>query len=226
LSYTRSSPPGVGGVQGPGNYWVPIYRNLEDQAPVLVLWFFDSRGGASPNPNPQSLPDWVDATVADWIQTESKAMEAAWGPQESRAAVAFVHIPPHAIQAVQAHLDFSKNPGLNADLLGDGSVQDSASKGNDAPFWNALNANVKNLHAVISGHDHGNEWCVREPTKDVIFCFDKHSGYGGYSQSGWGRGVRNLKFHTPDPNAGVETWIRLHEGEIRARVILDHQYGR
>ena len=21
------------------------------------------------------------------------------------------------------------------------------------------------------------EWCAREPTKDVIFCFDKHSGY-------------------------------------------------
>jgi hypothetical protein len=226
LSYTRLSSPGVGGVGGPGNYWVPIYRNSHDQAPVLVLWFFDSRGGVSPNPNPQPLPDWVDATVADWIQTESKAMEAAWGPQESRAAVAFVHIPPHAIQAVQAHLDFSKNPGLNADLLGDGSVQDSASKGNDAPFWNALNTNVKNLHAVISGHDHGNEWCAREPTKDVIFCFDKHSGYGGYGQPSWGYGVRNLKFHTPDPNAGVETWIRLQEGEIRARVILDHQYGR
>ena len=48
----------------------------------------------SPNRNPQPLPDWVDATVADWIQTESKAMEAAWGPQESRAAIAFVHIPP------------------------------------------------------------------------------------------------------------------------------------
>ena len=81
-----------------------------DNAPVLVLWFFDSRGeyaswffehssfiflgGVSPNPNPQPLPDWVDATVADWIQTESKAMEEAWGPQESRAAIAFVHIPP------------------------------------------------------------------------------------------------------------------------------------
>ena len=50
--------------------------------------------------------------------------------------------------------------------------------------------------------------------------------YGGYSGPGWGRGVRNLNFHTPDPNAGVEIWIRLHEGEIRARVILDDQYGR
>ena len=81
-----------------------------DRAPVLVLWFFDSRGecsssffehgliiflgGVSPNPNPQPLPDWVDATVADWIETESKAMEETWGPQESRAAIAFVHIPP------------------------------------------------------------------------------------------------------------------------------------
>lgn len=25
--------------------------------------------------------------------------------------------------------------------------------------------------------DHGDEWCAREPSKDVIFCFDKHSGY-------------------------------------------------
>ena len=72
-------------------------------------------------------------------------------------------------------------------------MQDSGNTGEDRPFWDALNANVKNLHAVISGHgglccifvqchlfnylvDHGNEWCAREPTKDVIFCFDKHSG--------------------------------------------------
>jgi len=39
-----------------------------------------------------------------------------------------------------------------ADHLGKGSVQDSASVGHDAPFWNSLNQNVKNLHAVISGH--------------------------------------------------------------------------
>jgi hypothetical protein len=51
----------------------------------------------SPSPNSEPLPDWVDSTVAGWIQTESRAMETAWGPQESRAAVAFVHIPPWAI---------------------------------------------------------------------------------------------------------------------------------
>ena len=81
-----------------------------DPAPVLVLWFFDSRGeyaswifkhlsiislgGVSTNPNPQPLADWVDSSVADWIQSVSEAMEDAWGPPTSRAAIAFVHIPP------------------------------------------------------------------------------------------------------------------------------------
>ncbi len=43
----------------------------------------------------------------------------------------------------------------SADLLGSGSTQattDSSDNGKDQPFWNALNANVENLHAVISGH--------------------------------------------------------------------------
>ncbi|KIM42443.1 hypothetical protein M413DRAFT_444859 [Hebeloma cylindrosporum] len=225
-SYTRAAPRGVGGNLGPGNYWVPIFRNSKDTAPVLVLWFFDSRGGFSPNPNSAPVPDWVDASVADWIVSETRDMEKAWGPAKSRAAVAFVHIPPHAIQAVQSTVTPEKNPGMNADILGSGSVQDSSAKNMDKPFWDALNSKVKNLHAVISGHDHGNEWCAREPTKDVIFCFDKHSGYGGYDSAGWGHGVRNLLFHTPDPKAGVETWIRLEAGETRARVILDKHYGR
>jgi hypothetical protein len=61
--------------------------------------------------------------------------------------------------------------------------------------------------------------------------------YGGYSGTGWGHGVRNLVF----PSAGLltsagdsdsrynttislETWIRLEEGETRARVLLDVSY--
>ena len=96
------------------------------------------------------------------------------------------------------------------DELGSGSTQatvDEANNGKDLPFWNALNAYVPNLHAVISGHgepllrcsaravseltmmrcgDHGNEWCVREPTKNVIFCFAKHSGYVCLCSVCWG----------------------------------------
>jgi hypothetical protein len=231
LSYTRAAPPGVGGEGGEGNYWVPIYERESDQAPALILWFFDSRGGWSPGATSAPLPDWVDASVARWIQSESALMDAAWGSESAnkRGALAFVHIPPHAIEKVQGTLNETRNPGLNADQLGQGSTQatgDPSSAGNDQPFWDALNTYVKNLHAVISGHDHGNEWCAREPSKDVVFCFDKHSGYGGYSSAGWSHGVRNIVFPSADPTSGLATWIRFEDGRTRARVTLDSSYGR
>jgi len=229
LSYTRVAPPWVGGEGGPGNYWVPVYETSTALTPVLILWFFDSRGGFSPGLNSTPVPDWVDATVGEWIESESSRMEVAWGPAETRGALAFVHIPPHIIQDVQTHLNSTRNPGLNADTLGEGSSQatvDPSSAGNDAPFWNALTGNVKNLHAIFSGHDHGNEWCAREPTADVIFCFAKHSGYGGYDNPSWGNGVRNIVFSSPNPGQAVETWIRLEDGQTRARVVLNGNYLR
>lgn len=63
-----------------------------------------------------------------------------------------------------------------ADSLGDGSTQSSGyfGYGHDAPFWDALSA-LPNLHAVVSGHDHGMEWCKRAPSS-IVFCFAKHSG--------------------------------------------------
>ncbi|KAG5652693.1 hypothetical protein H0H81_004078 [Sphagnurus paluster] len=198
-------------------------------APALVLWFFDSRGGFSAGPASTRLPDWVDASVGEWIKSETCAMEAAWGPATNRGALAFVHIPPHVSTTLQRKLDSKKNPGLNADSLeGQGSVQattNAADYGKDNAFWDSVTTNIKNLHAVISGHDHGDEWCARDRIKNVIFCFNKHSGYGGYSSSGWGHGVRNLVFKSPDPTVAVETWIRLEEGETRARITLNSLYN-
>ncbi|TCD68154.1 hypothetical protein EIP91_011432 [Steccherinum ochraceum] len=227
LSYTRTAPPGIGGPSGPGTYWVPVYANKKASKPSLILWFFDSQGGFSEGAN-EPLPDWVDDTVAGWIEEQTAMMDAAWGPAaQNRGALVFVHIPPHAIQQVQTTLDNTTNPGLNDDFLGEGSTQatsDPANNGKDQVFWDALNTHVKNIHAVISGHDHGNEWCAREPTKNVIFCFDKHSGYGGYSSATWGHGVRNVVFQSTKPQDSIQTWIRLEEGETRARVTLDKNY--
>jgi len=36
--------------------------------------------------------------------------------------------------------------------------------------------------------------------------------------------VRNIVFRSPDPKKGVDTWIRLQDGETRARVTLDDTY--
>lgn len=66
-----------------------------DVSPVLILWFFDSRGGFSLGANSTRVPDWVDPSVAEWIVSETRAMNAAWGPAENRGALAFVHIPPY-----------------------------------------------------------------------------------------------------------------------------------
>jgi len=228
LSYTRVAPPGVGGEGGPGNYWVPVYGNEDDHTPMLIMWFFDSRGGVRKNET--QLPDWVDSSVAEWIASETKEMDRVWGPGDNRAALAFVHIPPNVVQNLSQTLNSTKDPGLNADEpLDIGSTQSTFNTtlygtGNDKPFWDSLNANIKNLHAVVSGHDHGNEWCTRDPGKDVIFCFDKHAGYGGYDSPDWGHGVRDFLFYSHNITKGVDTWIRLEDGTKRAVVKLDKDF--
>lgn len=40
------------------------------------------------------LHDWVDASVGPWMRAELALQERAWGPASTRAALAFVHIPP------------------------------------------------------------------------------------------------------------------------------------
>ncbi|KAJ2982618.1 hypothetical protein NUW54_g10728 [Trametes sanguinea] len=229
---------------------------MEDKNPSLILWFFDSRGGFSEGANSTALPDWVDASVADWIQLTVSKMNAVWGPADrvARGSLVFVHIPPcacgagpsawleqhprptraltvrihHHIPATWAFLMRSQRVCAPADVLGEGSTQatsDPTNNGKDQPFWDAVNAEIKNLHGVISGHDHGNEWCKRETTKNVIFCFDKHSGYGGYSSAGWGHGVRNVVFRSPNPSIGPETWIRMEDGSTHAQIIMDDSYN-
>ncbi|EIM80979.1 Metallo-dependent phosphatase [Stereum hirsutum FP-91666 SS1] len=226
LSYTRVAPNGVGGdpEMGPGTYWVPVYNTTNDTEPALVLWFFDSRGGFGPGPSADSNPnpDWVDATVATWINKTKEAMDETWGEAGTvgRGSLAFVHIPPHAIQAVQESLNTTD--GLNADTLGSGSTEattDDANIGKDDPFYTAVTA-IPNLHALISGHDHGNEWCAREPTRNTVFCFDKHAGYGGYSSDGWGYGIRNVLFTSGSVHEPPQSWIRMQNGTIIAPVTL------
>lgn len=36
-SYTRFSPPGVGGAGGPCNYWVPIYERIMGESAAVTL---------------------------------------------------------------------------------------------------------------------------------------------------------------------------------------------
>ncbi|KAG8903112.1 hypothetical protein FRB99_003746 [Tulasnella sp. 403] len=134
------------------------------------------------------------------------------------------------MEDLQKTRDAVKEPGLNQDVLGQGSTQSSVNTagwgtGRDQPFWNALTSNVKDLHAVISGHDHGNEWCSREPTTKQVLCFNKHTGYGGYGEAWWGHGVRTFRFTLPTLTTSVATWVTMENGTRVDQVTLDAHYA-
>ena len=55
-------------------------------------------------------------------------------------------------------------------------------------------------------------------------CFNRHSGYGGYSD--WARGGRQIVIEEARFGKNVlDTWIRLEGGSISGRVSLNSTYG-
>jgi hypothetical protein len=73
------------------------------------------------------------------------------------------------------------------------------------------------------------KWAKNLPTSPtngngVHFCFNRHSGFGGYSN--WKRGARQIMVeeHQLDKNE-LDTWIRLEDGSISGAVTLNATYG-
>lgn len=64
LSFTTSSVPGAHEQVGTSNYYVPIYSSSGGSL-VMMLWFFDSKGGRVFNPTGDdvSVGGWVDEKV-------------------------------------------------------------------------------------------------------------------------------------------------------------------
>ncbi|KAF8189317.1 hypothetical protein BJ912DRAFT_1105424 [Pholiota molesta] len=219
-------------IEGPGNYWVPIYRNENgpifslhlqvsylcplDHAPALSSGSLTPRlfpdfptGGFSPNPDSEPVPDWVDETVAGWIETETQAMEEAWGPAESRGAVALCNTA-----VLQSTLDPTKNPGLNADTLGDGSVQDSTEAYTpkikhfgmrSMPMSRISTQSFLAMTTVTNGALVNPLRCHLLLRQAFRLWRIQRCELGSWSEES--------RLHTPDPTAGVETWIRLQAGE-------------
>jgi hypothetical protein len=156
-------------------------------------------------------------------------------------SLAFVHIPPHATRAYQdTKPNAATRPGLNEELIGhQGDVCDNNSNcnysGADTYFMKAL-VETQGLLGVFSGHDHGVDWCMKW-SKDLPdnspangnglkMCFNRHSGYGGYSD--WARGGRQITIDETRLGGDniVDTWIRLEDGSVSGRVSLNSTYGQ
>lgn len=224
LSYTTRM-----GLSLPGitNYYLLVHRrtNETNTQPVAVLWFFDSRGGASYEHHPANeddIPNWVHPDTSRWFQTTRESLQAAYGILPS---LAFVHIPPHVfLNAQDTGIDPQHFPGVNDDVpvavQGEGTDDDA--------FVDAL-LSTKGLHSIYVGHDHGNAWCSTWPQKTdgPFLCFSKHTGYGGYGE--WNRGVRMVKLSIGtgmEKAFQVETWVRMENGQVVSRVSLNETYGK
>lgn len=190
---------------GVSNYYLPVYSATGSQyeAPALLLWFFDSRGGnyyqqLNASGDEVGQPDWVDVSVVDWFKETSA--DFAGKHNKTIPSLVFVHIPTNASQALQteAGVDPNREPGINDDYIlaqqaqgwrADGADDSSCEYGGqDVAFMQAL-VNTPGIMAVFSGHDHGDDWCYKwqgtlpgmtVAGNGINLCFGRHSGYGGY----------------------------------------------
>lgn len=85
-SLADSSLPGV------TNYFIPVYgmENATisgEEKPVMIWWFFDSRGGRTVD---GKVPAYVDDKVVEWFRNENSNIRSKWGQLPS---LVFVHIP-------------------------------------------------------------------------------------------------------------------------------------
>lgn len=236
---------------GVSNYRLEVYDhecgNLTSCVPVLLLYFFDSRGGfryqeKDAAGNKVGQPNWVSEEVVNWFNKASVQWESVKHPIPS---LGFVHIPPYVSSALQtAGVDPNQQPGINDDLplapqaqgwCSDGKNDGSCSYGGqDTPFMEAI-SQTPGFMALFSGHDHGDTWCYKwdkrlpdidiTPRNNVTLCFGQHSGYGGYGN--WERGSRQVKVTKKGlAKYEVETWIRLESGNVVGHVTLNSTYGQ
>ncbi|CAI4212058.1 unnamed protein product [Parascedosporium putredinis] len=201
LCYTESGDHSLPGIT---NYYLPVWT-AESKSPALILWFFDSRGGASYQGSPpdvDDIPNWVAPEVASWFSNAQSQLRREYG--EDIPGVAFVHIPPQVFRSAQeVGLDPSRYPGLNEDVPVD--IQGRGSE--DDAFVAAL-LSAPALHSVHVGHDHGDSWCSTWPGEDrassaPFLCFAKHTGYGGTGRGIEVRGSSSSRFRLE----GTATWV-------------------
>ncbi|ROV91195.1 hypothetical protein VMCG_09337 [Cytospora schulzeri] len=229
---------------GVTNYYLPVYASHNSTVPVMILWFFDSRGGnyyqeEAAYGSSVGQPNWVGSSVVSWFEKARDNLARIYGT--SLPSLAFVHIPVDAFLAFQEEgVDANKEPGINGDIplsqQGIASGQGSSETvfiydGQDVPFMQAL-VETENLMAVFSGHDHGDDWCFKWNSKltgttvngnGLNLCFSRHTGYGGYGS--WTRGSRQILVSLDTLGNSTETWTRLEDGNTTGLVTLNSTFG-
>lgn len=237
LSLTQRMVHGDESVVGVTNYYLPIYASQEAQdtsAPIAILYFLDSRGGNKYQTH-DGLPNLIHSDVLLWLKTTAEDLRRKY--DRVIPSIAFFHIPTSTMlnhQTSGKGVDSRREPGLDDDNPLD-------SQHPDVDVISAI-AQLDGLIATFSGHDHGDDWCMRWSTSSpiaqnkgadltsihgnssIFHCFGRRTGYGGYGD--WTRGSRQLLLDIDKMHSGeLDTWIRLEDGTISGRVSLNATYG-
>lgn len=249
LSLTQRMGPGLPGVT---NYYLMVQSSNGD--PVAVLWFFDSRGGSSYQHDPSNqddIPNWVANETVQWFTSTSQQIRSQHG---LLPGIAFVHIPPHPYLAAQQDgLDPARFPGINEDvpvaIQGEGHDDDAfvkALKQEQSVHSVYVGHDHGNSWCGLWPSTSTKERLQRKPDDDEdeeddadpnyrggpFLCFSRHTGYGGYGQ--WDRGARIVQLSFEDRNDDgtfaegemtVTTWVRMENGGVVTRVVLNETYG-
>ncbi|CEH14274.1 Predicted DNA repair exonuclease SIA1 [Ceraceosorus bombacis] len=255
LSYTRRAPAGVGGGDvGSDNYWVPIYPRSNAKRgsrPALLIWSLDSRSGKTLKEQGNTQIDsFVDPSVAIWLNRTSSNLQRAWGTLPP--SLIFTHIPNHYFSSTQNADPYQdKIGGITDERPGNFPGNDSSPRtfsglnedkplanqgdaGQDQPYLTALSrgsTGTSRIHALVSGHDHGNDWCAPSGLTTikgeiVPICFAKKTGDGGYDYDNWNHGTRIFDFDLKTVEQSVNAYIRLKTGEKRYETRLDDAWSR
>ncbi|KAL3468753.1 Metallo-dependent phosphatase-like protein [Aspergillus californicus] len=209
---------------GVSNYYLELYSkcgNPDVDAPLAILWFFDSKGG-------RQSRDWVDDSVVEWFMDTND--ELTQKHQKIIPSLAFFHIPITAMFDFQTSpgVDASKTPGLDGEVVSFQGKQYNNKPGHDENFKNAL-SNTAGLATTFSGHDHENDWCFKWKNSashkaGINVCYGRHTGYGGYGNKA--RGGRQILLNQNTLGKEVVTWIRLEDGLVPEKVTLNGTYGQ
>ncbi|KAL4736262.1 Metallo-dependent phosphatase-like protein [Aspergillus similis] len=221
-SLTRNMGP-RGPEAGISNYYLEVLAAEASDVPELLLWFFDSRGGAQSH-------DWVDDSVVQWFVDTNANLTQKY--KKAVPSLAFFHIPITATYDFQVSpgVDASREPGKNGEKVWWQGRGYDGKTGHDVNFMKALSA-TEGMLATFSGHDHDNDWCFKwkspssaSSSAGLNVCYGRHTGYGSYGSLA--RGARQIVLKQSTLKDEVVTWIRLEDGFVPENVTLNATYGQ
>lgn len=153
----------------------------------VSLFFIDSGGGMIENKIHPNQLQWLNTFQTETIEN----------------SLAFIHVAPIQYHSMYfTHKCKGKHP------------KESTSKcpGSERLLNTLYSIGVR---ALFVGHDHGNEWCCNKD--NMLLCYGKHSGFGGYDFNETNRGVRIIDVNVS--SGSFTTWISLWDSISDLRLI-------